>query len=66
MWCSQWFHPHGWPVPLCADCNCTCRRRGVDHAACVSEYEWTGRKSSDTTTSRDGGASTEGQLRLPF
>ena len=67
QWSTRWFHPHKWPVPLCADCNCSCKQRGVDHADCVDRYPWTARVSDDDElATEDPAAVAERQLELPL
>ena len=63
QWSTCWYHPHNWPVPLCADCNCPCKRRGVGHTGC-DRYQWTARRSDDPELATDD--PTERQLELPL
>lgn len=54
QWCSGWFQPRGGPaagLPLCADCNCTCGRRGVDHRPCggIRQYTAAATTAPETT-----------------
>ena len=44
QWSSRWFSPQRGPLVglwLCADCNCACGRRGVDHGACSGARQYT-------------------------
>ncbi len=44
QWSSRWFSPQRGPLAgmwLCADCNCACSRRGVDHGACGGARQYT-------------------------
>ncbi len=44
QWSSRWFSPQSGPLAglwLCADCNCACSRRGVDHGACGGARQYT-------------------------
>lgn len=44
QWSSRWFSPQRGPLAslsLCADCNCACGRRGVDHSACGGARQYT-------------------------
>ena len=43
-WSSRWFSPPRGPLlglVLCADCNCTCGNRGVEHGHCPDAYQYT-------------------------
>ena len=44
QWSSRWFSPQRGALAsrwLCADCNCACGRRGVDHSACGGAHQYT-------------------------
>ena len=44
QWSSGWFRPRTGPgagLPLCADCNCACGRRGVEHRSCGGSRQYT-------------------------
>ncbi len=43
-WSAGWFSPQSGPMAsfwLCADCNCGCGHRGVDHADCDPVRQYT-------------------------
>jgi hypothetical protein len=44
QWSSRWFAPQRGALAglaLCADCNCACGRRAVDHRSCGGARQYT-------------------------